>query len=379
MKKISVKKTKNKKGDLFIPFAVVFLAFFGVVMVYSASFYTAETLYGDKYLFAKKQFVGFLLGCIAMFFTARFDYTKLQKNKWRWGLYLLSCLLLALVFVPGLGITNYGATRWIGVGGITLQPSEIAKYAFVIFAAGYSAKNMQKVRTLKGVLPILFSGAVICLLIMLEPNMSVTVCVGAIMLGMIFLSGAKMKIFWIIGLPALVALPILIVVEPYRLLRLSAFLDPWASPKEEGYQLIQSLYALGNGGWFGTGLFQSRQKYRFLPFAESDFILSVIGEEFGFVGILSLFAISFLLVYKGIKTAAKANDFYSYLLAVGITLVYGVQTVVNALVVSGSIPPTGIPLPLVSAGNTSLIVTMSAMGILYGISKGNNRTALNIQ
>lgn len=348
-------------------------------MVYSASSYTAQTLYGDKFLFAKKQFIGFVLGCAAMFFTSRFDYTKLRQKKWRWGLYILSCVLLALVFVPGLGITNYGATRWIGIGGVTVQPSELAKYAFVIFTAGYASERMQDMRTFKGILPVLLAGGVICVLIILEPNMSVTVCVAAIMLGMIFLSGAKMKIFFFIGLPALIALPVLIIAEPYRLLRLSAFLDPWASPKEEGYQLIQSLYALGNGGWFGTGLFKSRQKYRFLPFAESDFILSVIGEELGFVGIFLLFSVSFALIVKGIRTAARADDFYSYLLAVGITLVYGVQTVVNALVVSGAIPPTGIPLPLVSAGNTSLIVTMAAMGILYGISKGNKRAGKNIQ
>lgn len=342
-------------------------------MVYSASSYTAETVYGDRFLFARKQLIGFLLGCVVMFFTARLDYKKLSGRKVRWALYIVSCALLALVFVPGLGITNYGATRWIGVGGVTVQPSEFAKYAFVIFAAGYAAKNKEQVRSFKGVIPILLSGGLICVLILLEPNMSVTMCVGAVMLCMIFLCGAKTKIFLIIGIPALVAVPVLIAAEPYRLLRLSAFLDPWASPKEEGYQLIQSLYALGNGGWFGTGLFKSRQKYRFLPFAESDFILSVIGEEFGFVGILVLFTVSFLLVYKGIVTAARSEDFYSFLLASGITLVYGVQTVINALVVSGAIPPTGIPLPLVSAGNTSLVVTMGAMGILYGISKGNKQ------
>jgi cell division protein FtsW len=161
---------------------------------------------------------------------------------------------------------------------------------------------------------------------------------------------------------------LLIIAEPYRLSRLSAFLDPWENPRGEGYQLIQSLYALGNGGWFGTGLFRSRQKYRFLPFAESDFILSIIGEELGFVGVAMLFALSLLLVHKGIKTARRSNDFFSYLLAFGITLVYGIQTIINALVVSGAIPPTGLPLPLISSGNTALIITMASMGILYSIS-----------
>lgn len=201
--------------------------------------------------------------------------------------------------------------------------------------------------------------------------MSVTMCVGLLMLAMIFLGGMKMRWFLVILVPALVAVPVLILMEPYRLLRLSAFLDPWASPRDEGYQLIQSLYALGNGGWFGTGLFRSRQKYRFLPFAESDFILSVIGEEFGFVGILVLFAVCGFLIYKGIRTAAEADDFFSFLLASGITLVYGIQTVINALVVSGAIPPTGLPLPLISSGNTSLVITMASMGILYAISRKN--------
>jgi len=213
---------------------------------------------------------------------------------------------------------------------------------------------------------------VICLLIILEPNMSVTVCVGALMLAMLFLGGMRTRHFLLIFVPVLLAIPVLIAAEPYRLSRLSAFLDPWENPKGEGYQLIQSLYALGNGGWFGTGLFNSRQKYRFLPFAESDFILSVIGEELGFFGVSILFLISAALIYCGMKTAVKANDFFSFLTASGITLVYGIQTVVNALVVSGSIPPTGIPLPLISSGNTSLIITMASMGILYAISSRGN-------
>ena len=178
----------------------------------------------------------------------------------------------------------------------------------------------------------------------------------------------KIRYFVILCIPALLALPAMIIAEPYRLSRLSAFLDPWENPRGEGYQLIQSLYALGNGGWFGTGLFNSRQKYRFLPFAESDFILSIIGEEFGFFGTSLLFIVCGLLIWRGIRVAKKADDLFSFLLASGITLVYGIQTVVNALVVSGSIPPTGLPLPLISAGNTSLIITMSSMGVLYAIS-----------
>ena len=306
-----------------------------------------------------------------MLFCARLKPEKLKGKKVRWFAIILPVILLLLVFVPGLGKTNYGATRWIGVGGVTIQPSELAKYGFVIFSAAYMSENMGKMRTLKGVLPVLGVGGVICVLIIIEPNMSVTMCVGLLMLAMLFLGGMQIKHFLWIFIPALLAVPILIIAEPYRLSRLSAFLDPWENPRGEGYQLIQSLYALGNGGWFGTGLFKSRQKYRFLPFAESDFILSIIGEELGFFGIFVLFAVSTLLILRGIRVAARAEDFFSMLLASGITLVYGIQTVINALVVSGSIPPTGLPLPLISSGNTSLIITMASMGILYSVSARN--------
>lgn len=368
---VSARTKPNKpSGDISILLVTVFLAAFGVVAVYSASGYVAKTQYGDEWYFVKKQLIGFVLGIAAMLLCGRFDYRKLKGKKVRWIALIVPIVLLALVFVPGIGKSNYGATRWIGIGGVTIQPSELAKYGFVIFASAYMSENMGKMRTFKGVLPVLLSGGVICLLIIIEPNMSVTMCVGLLMLVMLFLGGMKIKHFMIIFIPALLVVPALIIAEPYRLSRLSAFLDPWESPKGEGYQLIQSLYALGNGGWFGTGLFHSRQKYRFLPFAESDFILSIIGEELGFVGIAALFAISAFLIFRGIKAARQADDFFSFLMASGITLVYGIQTVINALVVSGSIPPTGLPLPLVSSGNTSLIITMASMGILYSISRG---------
>ena len=364
----SLSYKKRNKGDVSILIVTAMLAFFGVVMVYSASSYNAEIQYGDQFFFMKKQLLGFAIGLPMMLFVARVNPQWLRGKKVRWVFLLLPALLLALVFVPGVGKTSYGATRWIGVGPITIQPSELAKYGFVVFASAYMADNMQKVRTLKGAIPVLISGGVICVLILLEPNMSVTMCMGFVMLCMLFAGGLRIKYFLMVFFPLLIAVPILIIAEPYRLLRLSAFLDPWASPKEEGYQLIQSLYALGNGGWFGTGLFQSRQKYRFLPFSESDFILSIIGEELGFVGVAILFAVSAFLVWRGVRVAARANDFFSFLVATGITAVYAVQTILNALVVSGAIPPTGLPLPLISSGNTSLIITMSFMGLLYAVS-----------
>ena len=359
---------KREWGVVALPILVVLVAAFGVLMVYSASYYAAEKQFGDVFYFMKKQFVGFILGVVAMLAAGFFPYRSLKKLKW--PALIVSLALLAAVFIPGLGVENYGATRWIGLGSITIQPSEIAKFGFIIFAAAYASENPERMKKFTGMLPVLAAGGGICLLIIAEPNMSVTMVVGILMVAMLFLSGVKIRHFLIILLPIALAVPVLIVMEPYRLQRLYAFLDPWSSPQGEGYQLIQSLYALGNGSWLGTGLFKSMQKYRYLPFAESDFILAVIGEEFGYVGIILLFLVFGAIVFCGIRTAARCKDMFGFLTASGITAVYAIQVVINALVVSGSIPPTGLPLPLVSSGNTSLIITMATMGVLYNISRG---------
>ncbi len=363
-------KKTTKAGDVPLLICVAFMACFGCLMIYSASSYTAEVQYGDSLYFVKKQLIGVVLGMAAMVGACFLPYKKLMKLKF--PSVILAVILLALVFVPGVGITNYGATRWIGFAGVTIQPSEIAKYAFALFSAAYFAKNYEKVKTVKGVLPVLGVGILFCILIIIEPNMSITMCVGLLMLGIVFLSGTNLKTFLILLIPFVIAVPVLIILEPYRLQRLSAFIDPWASPKDEGYQLIQSLYALGNGGLFGKGLFNSTQKYRFLPFAESDFILAIMGEELGFFGLLIFFIICGFIIYRGFKIAKNCKDRFGFLLASGFTLVYGIQVAINALVVSGTIPPTGLPLPLISSGNTSLIITMASMGVLYNISKVNN-------
>lgn len=359
---------KREWGIVALPILVVLVAAFGVLMVYSASYYAAEKQFGDAFYFMKKQLVGFILGIVAMLAAGFFPYRNLKKLKW--PALIVSLVLLAAVFVPGLGVENYGATRWIGLGPITIQPSEIAKFGFIIFAAAYASEKPERMKKFTGMLPVFAAGGGICLLIILEPNMSVTMVVGLLMVAMLFLSGVKIKHFLIILLPVALAVPVLIVMEPYRLQRLYAFLDPWSSPQGEGYQLIQSLYALGNGSWLGTGLFNSMQKYRYLPFAESDFILAVIGEEFGYIGIILLFLVFGAIIFCGIRTAARCKDMFGFLTASGITAVYAIQVVINALVVSGSIPPTGLPLPLISSGNTSLIITMAAMGVLYNISRG---------
>lgn len=221
-----------------------------------------------------------------------------------------------------------------------------------------------------------------CVLIMLEPNMSITMCVGIVMLIMLFVGGMKLKHLTALAVPALAVVPFLIILEPYRLKRLFAFIDPWASPQGEGFQLIQSLYSLGSGGWFGVGLFNSRQKFQFLPFSESDFIFSIIGEEFGFLGALILIAVFVVLITLIIKVAIRAKDRFGCLLSVGVASVLGVQVLINLAVVTGSIPPTGVPLPLISAGSSSLIVFFASIGIVLNVckqSKSQNNKYKNLK
>ena len=360
-------KRKVNGGDYSLLIAVVLLTVIGTVFIYSASNYSARATYGDAFYFVKKQAIGIVLGVAAMVFTAFYDYGKLKK--FTIPVAVISFVMLGLVFVPGIGVENYGAKRWIGFGGFTVQPSEMAKFSLILFSATYFSAYKEKVTTLKGVLPVLIFGGATCVFVILEPNMSITVCIAALMLTLIFSVGLKIKFLLALFIPALIGGVALILVEPYRLDRLAAFLNPWSNPKGEGYQLLQSLYALGSGGWFGVGLFNSRQKYAFLPFAESDFILSVIGEEIGFIGLLLFFGLLFFIVSRGLKIARRSNDIFGFALAVGITMIFGIQVLINALVVTGSIPPTGLPLPLVSSGNTSIIIFMAEMGILFNVSK----------
>lgn len=353
------------KFDYILFFAVLALVLLGLLFVYSASMYSAETTYGNKFFFLSKQLVGALVGLVVM---VGISFVKLDviKKFWIVGV-AISIILLALVFVPGIGVENYGARRWIGFGSFTIQPSEIAKFAYVLFCAVYmSKKDMSKLKNC--IWPVVVGG-VFCLLIIAEPNMSITMCVAMLMVIMLFIGGMKSKYFLMLLVPLALAVPLLIIAEPYRLQRLLAFVDPWASPKGEGYQLIQSLYALGGGGWFGVGLFNSRQKYRFLPFAESDFILSVIGEEVGLVGCLFVFALYLVVILRGVRIAINCKDKFSCFLASGICSVIAIQSLLNFSVVTGSIPPTGLPLPFISYGGTSLVVFMGAVGILLNISK----------
>lgn len=361
-------RKEHRSGLPDIPLAVVTLGLlaFGVLMVYSASMYNGEVNYGDRYFFMYKQIFGVLAGIAAMVAMSVIDYRRLMRA--RFVIVGVGIALLGIVLIPGVGVENYGARRWIDLGFITLQASEVAKVGYVLFAAGYMAKNAKKMTTFVGLLPPLVVGAVICVLIMLEPNMSVTMCVVLTMLTLLVMGGMRPLHLMLLLLPMAALVALLIFLEPYRLARLMAFVDPWASPLEEGYQLLQSFYGLGSGGLFGVGLFNSRQKYLFLPFAESDFIFSVIGEEMGYIGCLLVIAAFCFMIYRLIRIAQNAADRFGCLIAGGMAALIGVQVLINIAVVTGSIPPTGIPLPFVSAGSSSLIVFCGGIGVCQSVA-----------
>lgn len=358
-------KSKCNRTILKIILLVIGLAGFGCLMVYSASYYSAQYHYGNQYFFLFKQIMGVVLGIFAMIFFSLVDYHILKKYKNL--IIIVAIVLLVLVFVPGLGVESYGAKRWISLLGISIQPSEIAKFALVIFIASYMSDNHDKVKTFKGLFPVLAVGGIICLLTMLEPSMSVTMCIAFVTLFMLIIGGMSKKHTLMFSIPAGAVVPLLVILEPYRLKRLMAFIDPWASPQGEGFQLIQSLYGLGSGGLFGVGLFNSRQKYLFLPFAESDFILSIIGEEIGFFGVCLLMFVFLYLIFNLIKIALNSKDRFGAMLVSGVAFIIGVQTLLNIAVVTGSIPPTGLPLPFISSGGTSVTVFMAGIGICLNV------------
>ena len=337
----------------------------GLVFIYSASCYSAKLSVGDEFHYVKTQAVALVIGIFLMALLSNVRIDSIKKASPI--LYLAGLALLGAVFLPVVDVESYGAKRWLNLGVFTIQPSEYAKFFMVAFIACFaSAADMQKFRNL---IVVLFIGGGTCLLIMLEPNMSITMCVVAVIFVMLYASGAKMLHLTLLVLPVLAGAVLLVILEPYRMQRLLAFLDPWQSPLEEGYQLIQSYYALGSGGLFGVGLFNSRQKYLFLPFAESDFILSVIGEETGLVGILVVVVLFLIFAIRGVRIARNANNRFACYLAVGISAITTVQALINTAVVCGAIPPTGLPLPFVSAGGSSLVAYLGATGVLNAIKK----------
>jgi len=381
-----INRLKPKYMDLGLLVAVVVMALFGLVMVFNASNYNSMIHHGTRFHYLTSQAIGFLLGVILLSATYMIPFQKYRKF-YIW-IYAIAAVLLVLVFIPGIGQERLGARRWIGIGGFTMQPSEVAKFSFVIFAAAVASgvKNRSgktpdaialdntatpNVLSLKQTLLILGCGLAFCGLILLEPNLSITLVMGMTVFTMLFLCGAKLKHLGIFITPALIALPVMLIAEPYRIRRLLAFIDPWANPKDEGFQLIQSLFSLGNGGLFGVGFGNSTQKHMFLPFSESDFIFSIIGEEFGFIGAMLFMALFAFIIWRIFKVGRECNDYFGKYICFGVATVIFIQSAVNLAVVTGTIPPTGVPLPFISFGGTSLAVCMAAIGIVLNVAKQN--------
>ena len=367
MKMLSVKLRKKKNYSLILFLLMNLLLIISCIFVYSASYYSASLTYSDQFFFLKKQIFGIAVGYIFYFLFYFLDYHFLEKIKW--VLYCVSLVLLALVFVPGIGLTNYGATRWINLKFITFQPSEIAKFSFIVISASLLSNSREKIKSFKSIISILALGGIVAFLIILEPNMSITICVALLVVSMLFIGGAKLKHFVLLMFPAILAVVALILIEPYRLKRIVAFIDPFASKQNEGFQLVQSLLAIALGNFFGSGIFNSRQKYLFLPFSESDFIFSIIAEETGFVGACILILIYLSVFIILIKIAKNSNDLFGTLLSSGIASLITIQVLLNIAVVTGLVPPTGLPLPFISAGSTSIMIFMSMLGVVQNINR----------
>lgn len=359
---------KRGKPDYVLIACALTLSLIGLVFIYSASSYSARIQSGDAFHYVKTQGVALVLGIFAMVCISMLDSESIRK--FAPILYGIGIVLLCLVFLPVIGVESYGAKRWLNLGFFTIQPSEYAKFFMVIAISAFASNaDMRKFSNVLGVLSI---GGAVCVLLVLEPNMSITICVAGVIFIMLFACGAKLSHMLFLVIPAILCVVVLVFIEPYRLQRLIAYVDPWSSPLEEGYQLIQSYYALGSGGLFGVGLFNSRQKYLFLPFAESDFILSVIGEETGLIGVFCVMLLFVVFTVRGVRIAKRARDRFSCYLALGISAITGIQALVNVAVVCGAIPPTGLPLPFVSAGGSSLVAYLCATGVLTSISKNAN-------
>ncbi|WP_027632870.1 stage V sporulation protein E [Clostridium hydrogeniformans] len=360
------KNLPNKKVDFILFSTIMVLLAIGIVMVYSASSYFALHKYGDSMFFFKRQLLWGVLGFVAMVFTMSIDYHKYKKYAF---IGLLGCipLLIAVFFFPPVN----GARRWINLGIVTFQPSEITKYAVAIFLAASMSNQGEKMKEFKkGVLPYLLISGFFAGLILLEKNMSIATVIMTLTLIVMFVAGSNFKhlVSIVLGvfIPGLLALAF---AAPYRRARMLNFLDPWKDAAGNGYQLIQSFYALGSGRILGLGLGASRQKAFYMPEPHNDFIFAIIGEELGLIGCLFVIAMFLIFIWRGITIAQKSKDTYGTLLAVGITSVIAIQAVINIAVVTGSMPVTGVPLPFISSGGTSLVINMIAMGILLNVSR----------
>jgi len=354
--------------DVWMIVSIFLILAIGLVMVYSASAVLAFHEFGDKFFYVKRQLLFAALGVGAMFVTMNADFWIWKK--WSKAGLLICFVLLVIVLIPGIGVVRGGARSWLGISSFGIQPSEFMKLAMVIFLAKLLSERQQMITHFtKGLLPSLGIMGLAFGLIMLQPDLgSAAVMVGASLL-VIFTSGARITHLGSLAMVGVLGLVGLILAAPYRMKRITGFLDPWSDPLGAGYQIIQSLYAIGPGGLVGLGLGMSRQKYSYLPEPQTDFIFAIVAEELGFIGGATIILLFGILIWRGLRTAMAAPDTFGSLLAVGIVGIVAVQVFINIGVVIGMMPVTGITLPLVSYGGSSLTLLLTALGILLNISR----------
>jgi cell division protein FtsW len=356
------------KPDFWLMLILFALVGYGLVMVFSSSYYVAMTHYNDTYYFFKKQLIWAGFGLLVFFITANIPYQLYQK----YIAYILfgSWIALLLVFIPGLGSKINGADRWVQLGFFSFQPSEVGKVAALIYTASIMAKKQEHLDNFKkGLLPPLIVIGLFCFLIVIQPHYSSTVILLVTCLVIIFCAGARLKHLMLLALAGSPVMISVLLLKSYRLDRLSVLWDPWKDPGDKGYQIIQSLYAIGPGGLTGAGLGNSIQKMAYLPEAHTDFIFSVIAEELGFFGGASLILLFVLFIVRGIRIALRAPDMFGMLLGVGIITLFSIQAIFNLGVVTAMLPVTGVPLPFISYGGSSLLLNLFTAGILLNISR----------
>ena len=359
---------KNKNIDWVLLISVIAISIFGIIMIYSSSNIWAEYKFNDAFKYLKMQGLFLIVGIVLMIIISKIPY-KYYLDKA--NIILVICfVLLILVLIPGIGKIRNGSRSWFGVGGLGIQPSEFMKLALIIFISKYLHKNERNnISIKKDILPILFITLLTFGLIMLQPDFGTGVIIVMSIIGILFISGLKMKFFIIAGLVGVVGAVVLILIAPYRFERILSFINPWVDPLGTGFQAIQSLFAIGPGGLLGLGLGNSIQKHFYLPEPQTDFIFAIISEEFGFLGVLIVSALFLTIIYRGMKISLNAKDLFSKYLSFGITFSLAFQALLNLMVVVSLIPITGVTLPFLSYGGSSLLITLCSMGILLNISR----------
>ena len=359
-----------QKFDTKLFIGVIIICLFGILMIYSASSIWSSYKFNDSLRFLKMQSLFFMIGLILMIIISKIDYNIYYKKANK--ILIICFILLILVLIPGLGQVRNGSRSWFGIGGLGIQPSEFMKLGLIIFTSKYLVNNLKEMRNIKkGVFPILIVSFLSFFLIMLEPDLGSGAILLVSIIGLLFISGVNMSFFIRLGVMGLCGLAALIVAAPYRIKRITAFLNPWADPLGTGFQSIQSMYAIGPGGLFGMGLFNSIQKHFYLPEPQTDFIFSIICEEFGIFGILIVSSLFIFIIYRIVKIALSCNNLFGKFLSFGIAFQLSFQIILNLGVVTALFPVTGVTLPFLSYGGSSLIITMISIGIILNISRNN--------